>query len=353
MSDLNLNPDQALAFITWLGHRNHSELFAKPKHFRPGKENYQWNKQHRAWPVTAYAEDPQRALVFAIRHARTSMVCVGLNDRPRPLVNDRGYPTSTKEDGIELSRNLFLDIDFTEKPPKESQLRDLESYLTTEGFAWYRDMGFRAPEFGFSGQGYQLHSGYAPVYVAETPDIADRLRKFSLEFQTDHDKALEKVGAQVDTSVHDLRRMVKIFGTAKPEVGVRSIWYGGQRTEDEALRSYLIGMVMEPEQEQATSSRPLYGPQLLHANGDLPPLFLNLLRQDARLNAYWHGRGKTNGDGSRTGYDFSVVRRLLVLGYRDIDDLATVLSVRPDGAVKQAQRGENYVRRTIANALLK
>lgn len=96
----------------------------------------------------------------------------------------------------------------------------------------------------------------------------------------------------------------------------------------------------------------MFGPRLVAANNDLPELFLNLLRNDKRLEDLWHGRGKANGDASRSGYDFSVARRLMALGYRNLDDLATVLANRPEGSVRKGQRGEDYIRRTIANALL-
>ena len=68
----------------------------------------------------------------------------------------------------------------------------------------------------------------------------------------------------------------------------------------------------------------------------------------------WNAKGKpANRDTTRTGYDYSLIKRLLWRGYKDLDDLATVLALRPEGAVRKSGKGDQYIRRTIANALLK
>lgn len=41
------------------------------------------------------------------------------------------------------------------------------------------------------------------------------------------------------------------------------------------------------------------------------------------------------------------------MGHHDLDELATILSMRPGGSVQSHGKGENYIRRTIANALVK
>ncbi len=40
-------------------------------------------------------------------------------------------------------------------------------------------------------------------------------------------------------------------------------------------------------------------------------------------------------------------------GYKNIDELATILAVRPDGSVRNSGKDIRYIKRTIANALLK
>ena len=86
---------------------------------------------------------------------------------------------------------------------------------------------------------------------------------------------------------------------------------------------------------------------------ELPDWFEGLLRQDKKLRDLRSGDGKaTTTDISRSGFDYSIVRRLLWLGYRNIDDLATILALRPDGSVRQGGKGAQYIMRTIGSALM-
>ena len=140
----------------------------------------------------------------------------------------------------------------------------------------------------------------------------------------------------------DLRRMVKIYGTAKPG-GAVSRFYGGRRRLDPALRDYLLSLELG-EQRAAPIDLPV--------DDQLPAWFNPLLARDAELALLWCGEGKpVHTDTTRSGFDFSIARRLLRLGYTDVADLATVLAHRPDGSVKNSGKGEDYIRRTIASAL--
>ncbi len=96
---------------------------------------------------------------------------------------------------------------------------------------------------------------------------------------------------------------------------------------------------------------PMFGPTLVSAGSDMPELFRHLMQRDQKLKALWNGHGITNGADSPADYDFSLVRRLMALGYRNFDDLATVLAARPEGAVRRGGMGEDYIRGTIARAL--
>ena len=42
---------------------------------------------------------------------------------------------------------------------------------------------------------------------------------------------------------------------------------------------------------------------------------------------------------------------LLRLGYTNLDELASILALRPEGAVQKSAKGQAYLRRTIENAL--
>ena len=80
-------------------------------------------------------------------------------------------------------------------------------------------------------------------------------------------------------------------------------------------------------------------------------MFLQLLRQDEKLKDLWEGNGKAKGDTSGLGYDFSIARRLLALGYRDVDQIGTVLALRPNGSFQNGNKKEEYLCRTIGKAL--
>ncbi len=72
------------------------------------------------------------------------------------------------------------------------------------------------------------------------------------------------------------------------------------------------------------------------------------------MKALWEGYGKTdNTDSSNSGYDFSLVKLLLSYGFKNVDELATVLAHRPNGVVQTKNKDERYLQHTIANAILK
>jgi len=340
--------------FNWLGHEGVTELAALHPEYRPGRENFEWNKKHDALPRVGHAWSAEEALMFTRRNYPGRMVCYSLNDRPRMFTNDRGYPRAAREEEIELSRNLFVDLDFEDKKVSEAHRAEFKDAGLKEIDGYFQDLGFRVPEKGDSGRGWHLLSAYAPIYVKDVPDTKERLKKFGRELATDLRHVLQKYEVRSD-SVFDLRRMVKCYGTAKPDVGIVSKFYGGERHEDNAVRAYLLGMVLvEHVHGQAARDgyAPVFGAPMVRLGNELPPLFLSLLNRDEKLKQLWSGNGKAHGaDHSHTGYDFSITRRLLFLGYRNLDDIATVLAVRPEGAVRKSGKGEQYVRRTIANAL--
>ena len=140
----------------------------------------------------------------------------------------------------------------------------------------------------------------------------------------------------------DLGRMARIYGTAKPEVGIPSRFYGGERVEDEALRDYLLTLELPQPQISTLVMK------------QLPDWFKGLLRQDEKLRDLWSGNGKpATTDTSRSGFDYSIARRLLWLGHRNIDDLATILALRPNGSVRQSGKSAQYIMRTIGSALMR
>ena len=118
--------------------------------------------------------------------------------------------------------------------------------------------------------------------------------------------------------------------------------YSGQnRIEDAALREHLLSLTPSESSQgfDRTGATGRSGLELKTAT-ELPRWFVELLERDRELKNLWFGTGKpAHLDTSRSGYDYGVVNRLLRLGYRDIDELATILSLRPGGAApERAQR---------------
>jgi len=336
----------------WLGHTGHTELTALHPNYRQGREHYDWNKRSGTLPKTAYARNEAEFLSFVQKHYAERMVVASLNDRPQAYLNEWGYARAAKEDEVKLSRNLFLDLDFQDKDQSVAQKTEFGAALRKQASDYFHDLGFLPPMVADSGRCWHLLCGYEPIMVSDVPDISDRLRKFSREFAHDQSDVLSKYEVRVDNT-HDLRRMVKVYGTAKPDVGIVSRFYGGKRQEDAELRTYLLGMALDENAPAANRMKPMYGAALLQPGQELPQMFQSLIARDEKLKALYQGNGKpANADTSSSGYDFSLVRRLLSLGYRNIDDLATVLAARPEGAVRKGGRDEQYIRRTIANALL-
>lgn len=342
------------AFYRWLGHREASEVLILDPAFRPGREHRAWNRDHRTYPITRYVRSEAQLLNLVRQYAGGKLIAIGHNERPRAFTNEHGFPRSAKEPEIRTSRQLFCDVDVEGEGKSPTQHRALGDYLRTELNRYFRDLGFQEPVITSSGKGYHVWVAHKAVRVEDHPDIAVRQKRFVSNLGDDHKDGLSRLEAKVDASVCDLRRVVKLPGTAKPGYRRLAEWPEGiQRTEDPAALDYLLNITIDDPKPVSSAMTPAFGPRLVAANGQLPELFVNLLRHDERLQNLWHGRGKTNGDASNSGYDFSLTRRLLSLGYRNIDDLATVLAARPEGAVKQGGRGEDYIRRTIANALLK
>jgi hypothetical protein len=138
----------------------------------------------------------------------------------------------------------------------------------------------------------------------------------------------------------DLSRVAKIYGTRKPDGRRLSRFYGDQRNEDERLKEYLLNLSIE---EKCVS--PICVP------GEIPENFRTLLKENNIIKELWEGAGKTDGDTSNSGYDFSLIKKCIKEGVTDIKDLAAILALRPKGAVQTSGKSDQYIRLTIANAI--
>jgi hypothetical protein len=267
------------------------------------------------------------------------MVCYGLNPRPAILSKADGRLRSATETDIRVSQNLLLDLDL-EGTITPERLDSLKRFLRVAD-EYVASLGCARPVRAATGRGSHLLFAYAPVLVEEYPDVRERLRSFRDQFAIAVRQDLSRLEVRLD-STQDLRRVVRVYGTAKPDVGVVSRFYGRERHEDAGLRDYLLRLPCCTQ-----SAAPAVVPLAL---GDvLPAWFTVLLAEDERLRGLWQGEGKTRGDVTASGYDFSLVQSLVRLGHADPSELGTILALRPGGCTS-AKRHE-YLARTVARAL--
>jgi hypothetical protein len=118
---------------------------------------------------------------------------------------------------------------------------------------------------------------------------------------------------------------------------------------------HLLGLKMsERSRPVGIGGNPLYGASLVSIYDRLPVVVESLIKRDEKLRDLWEGRNKPQDtDTSGSGYDFSIARRLIVLGVRDIDVLSTAIALRPGSSYCENGKDEQYLRRTVAAALTK
>ena len=328
----------------WLGHAGHgwTELIAFHKDYKHGKENWKENLEKGRLPKIWYTRNAKAVANYVEKYHQDHMCCFGVNPRHSVLKNERDFPRSAKDTDIKTVMNFYLDLDCLSKEPGKEQLAELGLFLLkAEGY--FEDLGINKPVTAFSGRGYHVLFSHTPIQVTKHPDIKERLNQFRRLFISEFEKDLEGLGARVDSTM-DLKRVAKIYGTKKPGFSRISQFRGGKRVEDKRLASYLLRMAFD--------EGPIDG-MALPVGRVMPERFRYLLHRDRRLRNLWQGTGKTEGDISSSGYDFSIVRYCLKKGITDVVDLATILYLRPHGCVKAGRKGEQYIKHTIANAIRK
>jgi hypothetical protein len=325
--------------FAWLGHAGlYTELVALHPECR--RDDPSWNREHQSWPEVFYITQAAELEYTVRRYAGKRLLCYGINPRPRVLTKPNGNPRSATEDDVTMSLSTLLDID-AHDDITPARLTELRVFLDRAD-AYWRDLGVARPVRAATGRGSHLLFAYPKILVGEHPDIRDRLVAFRESFVRAHKEQLDRLEVRVD-SVQDLRRMVRVYGTCRPDVGIVSRFYGNRRREDAAFREYLLGL----DVRAAVSSRPT----AIAVGEQYPDWFTTLLGADAILRGLWEGTGKNLGDQTESGYDFSIIARLARLGYRDASELATILALRPSGRERRLQKGPSYLTHTVSNAL--
>ena len=336
------NAGDIVKSFNWLGHNGHgyTELVALHKDYEPGRGNWQKNLKKGRLPKIWYTRNASTAVAFVKKYHQEHMTCFGVNPRPHPLKTEQGFNRSAKDADIETVINFYLDIDCLASDPSDEQLADIGIFLIKTD-EYFQDLGLNRPVTAFSGRGYHILFSPSLIYVDSHPDVKDKLGRFRRLFLEQFERDLAGLEARVDNTM-DLKRLEKVPGTRKPTAKYISEFRGNERQEDKNLTDYLLSL---PADE-----RPLSEINLAVAE-QMPENFQRLLERDGILRSLWNGLGKSTGDVSKSGYDFSVIRYALKRGITDIADLSTILAHRPDGCVRAGGKGDKYIRTTIANAI--
>ena len=340
---LKYSREDIIKSFNWLGHAGYgyTELNAFHPKYRPGREHFENNKQHGYLPKIWYVKSEKQLMGFVQRYHKEHTLCYGINPRPRIFQNKK-YVRSSKDSDIKIVMNLYLDFDFENSTVSETNLFRLEELLDDVEF-FLENEKIRRPVRAFTGKGYHTVFALPPTSVEEYPAIGKRLRKFRDTIDYEFADVMKSEGIKLDSTM-DLRRVAKIYGTKKPSPNARlSKFYGMERIEDFVLKEYLLSLDI---------TETVRGGILLPIPDSMPEKFSTLLEHDTRIQKLWNNEGKIEtADVSRTGYDFSLARECIKRGITDINDLVSILALRPEGAYQKSGKGDKYLRLTIANAI--
>ncbi len=345
-SKTKMNPQDSfrkgdiIASYRWLDHQDHgyTELRAFHKDYRPGPENFEHNRQKNSFTKIWYVRSAREILKFVERFYKDHTCCYGVDPRPAILRSQKGHPRGARESDITTVMNFYLDIDFEKEAVNREDFLELRDIIEDIDF-YLKKLKTTPPVRAFTGNGYHLLFALPPVSVSEFPDIKEKLNLFRHEIQYEFSDAMKRIGARKDNTM-DLSKVAKIYGTKKPQGKHCSRFFGKERVEDKVLLEYLRSL--EPE-ERPVGTIPVLD--------ELPESFKKLLSSDETLRMLWEGVGKTDGDTTRSGYDFSLVKECMQKKITDVMELTTILKLRPEGAVQKGGKGDSYVRLTIANAI--
>jgi hypothetical protein len=329
--------EDILKSYRWLGHQGYyTELNAFNPEYKP-RDN-EWNRKNNAYPKIWYAKSSDEIVQFVKKNHQTHTVCYSINPRSKIFKKESGHVRAAFDSEIDTSQSTFLDFD-TE--PDHAPLAVFEEFLSRAD-EYFKDLKINPPVRAYTGRGCHLLFAYSGIPTREYPDISQRLKAFRDQFYAEFNEQIAGLGVRLDRT-QDLRRMVKIYGTAKPDVGIVSRFYGSERIEDEGMRDYLLNLSLDSPSKDG-----------IRIGQELPDWFTRLLISDPHVKELWEGTGKPEGtDQSRSGFDYSLMRTLAFLGYKNVDELATILALRPDGSARVNGKPESYIYRTIAKAISK
>ena len=299
-------------------------------------------------PRVFYATDEDAFIYVCRRCPKEMMLAVGVN--PRPL-RVRTFATNLD---IETVQNFYLDVEVSRKrawgdngTPEEHEAA--EAFVKNHLLPWFVCKGFVRPKVSKSGGFYHLHLSVKPIDVKEHPDVNERLVMFYDEVRGDLASHLDPGGLKIDRT-GDLRRLVKVPGSAKPSGGLQSSFDPDPtRIDDDILRAHVLSLACR-------AAGVKHEPVTVTGDFDrarIPQTFWDALETDSRLKLTWERRRTDLEDTSRSGHDFALLGKAVHLGISDPEALAALLFHVPYNEDKWTEKGPRETKRYIEHQVKK
>lgn len=291
----------------------------------------------------------EHELTEALRRHGAGRLCV-LGLQPRTA----GHPEMGKAPSVPEVRNVLLDIEPKHErgaPATDAQREATRTVIEEHIKPWLAGAGFGPPVVEDSGNGFHLLMAIDPIKVAEVPDVEERVKALTDRLRHELAEALDAAGARID-AMHDLARVVKVAGTAKPLPDHRRSAFvtAPERREDAALREHLLTAVTTPPRgpSEKRAEPKSYGLTIADLSSDnIPEHFFEMLDAHPRLKGAWEGTLTDIKDTSGSGQDASLVTQLAHLGITDPRAVGAILFNAPGRKTAKRPDAVRYIERTI------
>jgi len=252
-------------------------------------------------------------------HSRGWHVYVGMADlRDEPKPGKRGRKTD-----LALASALWAEVDVKgDDEVKSETLRAINAFVPPPTFVVDSGGGFHCY--------WLLQTPYYFHTAGHIEEFEARLRWIKMQLGADH--------------CTDVTRMMRVPGTWNWKYNPpRPCRFLGKMDQPDRLPRYCMADFGIERACTSPSSAP--EPSVL---SELPSYFGIVLERSEQIRNLWEGRGKTSGDTSRSGYDFSLICALIRHGFTSRRFLATVLYHRCRKTGRVIRPG--YIARTVARA---
>ena len=186
---------------------------------------------------TKFVNNEEDFVEFCKNYSGRWEVYVGINDRPE----GKG-----KGQDITSWNAIIIDLDpvrLSGTPSTNEQMKHA-CQKGKEICKWMEERGFIKPVMNFSGNGVHLYCAVPPLTLTDElrSVLPDKIESFLKEIQGQ----FEDETLKVDTSLHDLARVIRVVGTANVKSGCkrisRNICGDFVRKEDKPLQNYILSL---------------------------------------------------------------------------------------------------------------